>query len=222
MTRLLPILMWTLFSLNAYADCETTSGPIRKCYDNSSALPVVVFRLFVRQIYYDSLESKDDRFGSYFVEAGLTPNMDADSVLYYFASSYPDIEKEVEQAQKRTLCIDGKPRYSGRENFLVFNQLEEISLSIYEKHRLFARSDLMAPGLFDLDRALDEYPGSFADMFMDHDKASRGSVQRIYEVAEQLCSGPWGLITSSKRSSDSDFPEVESLKSPDPRPKSPE
>ena len=155
------------------------------------------------------------------MEAGLTPNMDADSVLYYFASSYPDIEKEVELAQKRTFCIDGKPRFEGRENSLVFNQLEEISLSIYEKHRLFARSDLMAPGLFDLDKALDEYPGSFGDMFMDHEKASRGSVQRIYEGAERLCSGPWGLRTSNTQSSDPDFPEIESLKSPDPRPRSP-
>jgi hypothetical protein len=159
--------------------------------------------------------------GNYFVEAGLTSNMDADSVLYYFASSYLDIEMEVEQAQKRTFCIDGKPRFEGQENFLVFNQLEEVSLSIYEKHRLFARSDLMAPGLFDLDRALDEYPGSFGDMFMDHEKASRGSVQRIYESAEKLCSHPWGHSTGNSQSNDPDFPEIETLRSPDPRPSPP-
>ena len=56
------------------------------------------------------------------------------------------------------------------QNFIILNEFDEMSLAIYEKHRLLAKSDLSASGLFDLDTALDEYPGSFTSMFMDQKK----------------------------------------------------
>lgn len=73
----------------------------------------------------------------------------------------------------------------------MFNQLEEISLNVYQKHLYLARADLQASGIFDLDKALEEYPGSFTNMFMDHRKARDGSVKRIYETAVGLCAKPW-------------------------------
>lgn len=200
MKRLLILVATILASHPVRADCSGASGPFRKCFDNSNAPAALVYRLFVRQLFADSLENEEDRIGWHDVEAGLTPNMSSDDVISYFVSKYLEIENEVEEAQKRTLCIDEKPRYNGAENFSIFNQMEEVSLNIYEKHLFFARSDLSASGLFDLDKALDEYPGSFADMFMDHEKATNGSIRRISEAAAALCGKPWGHQFSSSRS----------------------
>ncbi len=130
--------------------------------------------------------------------------MSSDDVVKYFVSRYLEIEKEAEVAQKRTLCLDEKPRYEGAENFVVFNQLEEVSLNVYQKHLFLARSDLVASGLFDLDKALKEYPGSFTSWFMDHEKALDGSVPRIVEAARMLCANEWGHQFSSSRSSSED------------------
>ena len=189
-----------LASQFASADCQSASGPFRKCYDNSNAPAALVYRILVRQLFADSLEDEEDQMGWHYVEAGLTPNMNSADVIGYFVSRFLEIEREVEEAQKRTLCLEGKPRYTGVENFVIFNQMEEVSLNIYEKHLLLARSDLSASGLFDLDKALKEYPASFTSMFMDHEKAHGGSVQLIVEAAAALCEKPWGHQFSSSRS----------------------
>ena len=110
-----------LISQSASADCQTASGPFRKCYDKTNAPLALVYRIFVRTLFADSLEDEEYRSGSFFVEPGLTPSMNSDDVVRYFVSKFLDIEKEVEETQKRTLCFDGKPRYKGAENFIIFS-----------------------------------------------------------------------------------------------------
>jgi len=197
---LLMFLAIALISESVSANCENVPDNFRKCFDNSNAPPALVYQLFVRNIFVGSLETEEYLIGRDYVEAGLTSKMSSDDVLHYFASRFLDIEKESEEAQKRTLCFEGKPRYKGAENFIVFNQLEEVSVNIYEKYLLIARSDLLASGLFDLDKALEEYPGSFVNMFMDHEKARGGSIQNIFETATSLCANSWGHQFSSSRS----------------------
>ncbi len=189
-----------LAAQSAIADCGGSSGSFRKCYDNSNAPPALVYKIFVRHLFSDSLEDEEDQIGWHYVEAGLTQEMSSDDAIRYFVSRFLDIEKEVEETQKRTLCFEEKPRYDGAENFVVFNQLDEIAVNIYEKHLFLARSDLVATGLFNLDKALEEFPGSFTSMFMDHEKAHNGSTQQIAEFAKSLCERSWGHEFSSSRS----------------------
>lgn len=213
MLRILFILSTLVLAHSTIADCPESSKFGRKCFNKQNAPSELVFRIFVRSVFIaslDYLENLDDlpeekfHAGWHYVEAGLTPEMSSTDVVRYFASRYLDIEKEVEEVSKQTLCIDSKPRYEGAENFVIFNQLEEVSLNIYEKHLLLARSDLQASGLFDLDKALKELPGSFSSTFMDHEKALEGSAERIYEGAIGLCKSPWGhSISSSESSNDS-------------------
>ena len=94
-----------LISQSASADCQTASGDFRKCYDNTNAPLALVYRIFIRGIYADSLQDEEYRSGSYFVEAGLTPNMNSDDVVRYFVSRFLDIEKEVEETKKAV--VDG-------------------------------------------------------------------------------------------------------------------
>ena len=82
-------------------------------------------------------------------------------------------------------------------------------LNVYEKHLLLARSDLQASGLFDLDKALKEYPGSFGSIFMDHEKLRDGSAQRIYESAVRLCKGPWEHSFMSSVSANEDQAKIQ-------------
>jgi len=199
MKRLVILVTTVLISQSASADCQSASGSFRKCYDNTNAPPALVYKLFLNALFADSLEVEEYRSGWHYVEAGLTPNMNSEDVVRYFVPKYLEIEKEVEETKKRTLCFDEKPRYKGAENFIIFNQMDEIAVNIYEKHLFLARSDLSASGLFDLDKALKEYPPSFTSMFMDHEKAHGGSTQRLYEFATVLCEKPWEYQFSSSR-----------------------
>lgn len=213
MLRILFLTLTLVLAQSTIADCPESSKFGRKCFTDKNAPSELVFRIFVRHVFTDSLDYlenfddlPEDEFhaGWHFVEAGLTPEMSSADVVRYFAARYLDIEKEVEKVSKQTLCIDSKPRYEGAENFVIFNQLEEVSLNVYEKHLLLARSDLQASGLFDLDEALREFPGQFVDIFMDHEKALGGSAERLYEGAVGLCKSPWGhSFSSSETSSDS-------------------
>ena len=207
--RYLTLFAVLLVSHSMSATCPDNSKFGRKCFDNSNAPPALVFRIFVNQIfsgtldYLEDLDSLDDAefyVGLHFVKPGLTPDMTSADVVRYFVTRFLDMEKEAEVLQKRMLCLDGKPRYEGAENFLIFNQLEEASLNVYEKHLLLARSDLQASGLFELDKALKEFPGAFGETFMDHEKAHDGSVNAIYEAAVTVCKGPWGHSFSTSGS----------------------
>ena len=179
-----------LVSQSANADCGPPSDNPRKCYDNTNAPLALVYKLFINGIFSGSLEDEEYRIGRHYVEAGLTPNMNSDDVIRYFVPKYLEIEKEVEETQNRMLCLNGKPRYEGDENFTIFNYMDDVTLTIYEKHLFVARSDLSISGLFDLDKALKEYPASFVYMFAGHKEIRDGSIQRIYEQATELCSGP--------------------------------
>jgi hypothetical protein len=199
------MLLWIL-SQSALADCPDTSNFARKCFDNSNAPPELVFRIFTRSIFREAVDYLDDldaldedeyHAGWDIIEVGLTPEMRSADVARYFVTRYLPIEREVEELSKLTLCIDDKPRYEGAENFVIFNQMEEISLNVYQKHLLIARADLQASGLFDIDKALDEIPISFGSTFMDHEKAHNGSAAQIYEFAKGLCMRPWGHQFSS-------------------------
>jgi len=199
MKPLLIFVAIVLVSQSASADCMPPSGNPRKCYDNTNAPLALVYKLFINDIFADSLEDEEYRVGWHYVEAGLTPNMNSDDVVRYFAPKYVEIEKEVEETQNRMLCLDGKPRYEGAENFTIFNYMDDVTLTIYEKHLFVARSDLSISGLFDLDKALKEYPASFVYMFAGHKEIRDGSIQRIYEQATELCSGPRTHGFSSSR-----------------------
>ena len=216
--RLLMFIAILLVSQSMGATCPDNSKFGRKCFDNTNAPLALVYRIFVHGIFVDSLDYLEDldslgdneyHAGWHFVEAGVTPNMKSADVVRYFVTRFLDMEKEAEELQKRMLCLDGKPRYEGAENFLIFNQLEEASLNVYEKHLLLARSDLQASGLFDLDKALKEYPGSFGSTFMDHEKAHDGSGQRIYEAAVGLCKAPWGHSFSVSESTNEDQTKIQ-------------
>ena len=93
------------------------------------------------------------------------------------------------------LCEGKRPRYDGAENFQLFNQLDDVRLHVTERHLLFARADLQVSGLFDLDKALREYPGSFVSIFSDHEAVRDGSIPMIYEHPTRLCE-IHGSITS--------------------------
>jgi len=207
--RFLTLIAVLLASQSMGATCPDHAKFGRKCFNNANAPTELVFRLFVQSIFADSLhylddlenvDDEEDHAGLHKVKAGLTPEMRSADVAHYFATRYLDIEKEVEELSKKTICIDRKPRYEGAENFVIFNQLEEVSLNIYQKHLLLARSDLQASGLFDLDKALNEYPGQFIASFFDHEKGHDGSEKGIYEVAVDLCKGPWGQSFGSGES----------------------
>ena len=206
MKPILTLVAIVLVSQPATADCQNASDNVRKCYDNSNAPRALVYQFFVREIFSDSLQSEEDRLGWHYVEAGLTTKMNADDVIEYFVPKYLEIEKEVETAQKQMLCKEKEPRYEGAQNFIILNEFDEMSLAIYEKHRLLAKSDLSASGLFDLDTALDEYPASFMSMFMDQEKTRNGSIDAILKTATTLCKEPWGhsFSHSHSRSVESD------------------
>lgn len=134
------------------------------------------------------------------MEAGLTGKMASADVVRYFASRYLDIEKEVEDLSKKLSCDGDRPRYEGEENFFVFNQLDDVALHVYERHLFLARADLQASGLFDLDKALREFPEGFTSVSIEHEAARDGSVPRIFQAASRLCKEPWGQSYSISRS----------------------
>ena len=145
--------------------------------------------------HYDDLDALDDEpyhVGYHWVEAGLTGKMRSADVVRYFAERYIDIENEVENLSKKLLCDDNHPRFKGAENFYIFNQLDEVRLHVYERHLFLARADLQASGLFDLDKALREFPGGFTSTSLDHEASRGGSVPKIFEHASRLCERSWG------------------------------
>ncbi len=196
--------------------CEDTFEPalgpgVRERYDNTNAPDKLLFKMFVRRIFAESvdfletLESAEferSQAGLKYVEPGLTGKMDAADVVRYFARRFPDIEDDVEEFSKALLCEGTRPRYPGAENFVVFNQLDEVRLNVYERHLLIARAELQAGGLFDLDKALHDFPGSFVSVSVDHEAARDGSVASIYEHATRLCESPWGHQFSSSGPAD--------------------
>ncbi len=194
-----------LLSQSAYANCQSVTGEYRKCFDSDNAPPGLVYRMFVNWVFMDSLdyledlsriESERGHAGWHSVKAGLTPNMSSADIVRYFVPRFLEMAEEAHEAQKRTLCSDGVPRYDGVENLVVLNQLDEVALNVYEKYYLLARSDLQASGLYDLDTALAESSGSFVVTFSDHSLESYGSVDNIYEAAKQWCASPWGYQIS--------------------------
>ena len=131
--RLLTFIALLLVSPSTNAACSDNSKYSRKCYDHTNAPPAVVYKIFVTGIFFDSLDYLEDldrledekyHAGRHVVKAGLTPNMRSADVVRYFVSKYLEIEKEVEETKKQMLCLDGKPRYKGAENFVNFNQME--------------------------------------------------------------------------------------------------
>ena len=187
---------FVLVSQYASADCPADA---RKCYDNTNAPPALVYRLLIDRIFSDSLDYledldslKDEEYhaGLHFVKSGVTPNMSSADVVLYFIPKFLEIEKEVEEAQEQMLCVNKKPRYEGAESFLIFNQMDEMALNIYEKHLYIARSELQASGLFDLDKAIREFPGSFGSVVTELKDTGPESVKRLYELAESICSNP--------------------------------
>ncbi len=207
--RFLLFITTLLISHFVTADCQPASDLWRKCYTNENAPPEMVYQMFVGRIFRDTLEYLEDldrlddeeyHAGWYYVKDGLTRNMRSADVVRYFVAKFLEIEQESQEAQKRTMCTEGKRRYDGAENYVIFNQLEEVALNVYEKHYLLSRSDLQARGLFDLDKVLKELPGTLGVKFMDH--RSTG-VKQIYELTARLCEKPWGhSFTVSESSED--------------------
>jgi len=184
------IIACIFFSHSTLADCESSSGQVRKCYDNDNAPPAFLYKLYVNHVFADSLEDQEHRTGWYYVQDGLTGKMNPDDAYLYFVPKYLEIEKEVEEVQNRMLCLDGKPRYTGAENFQIFNYMDDVQLTIYEKHLFIARSDLSVNGLFDVDKAMTGSSGSFTSKSMDHEAVRNGSIKAIFEHAQKLCAGP--------------------------------
>lgn len=191
MKYLLVFLAIALLSESVSADCEDDPPEyIRKCFDKSNAPPGLLYQLFVDSVFYESLEPEEHRATRRYVEAGLTPNMNSADVVRYFIPRFLEILEELEETQRRMLCLDEEPRYEGAENFIVLDQLDEMALTIYEKHYFIAKSDLSASGLFDLDKALKEYPGVYSLSLLDHEKFHGGSIQQAHEHAADLCRKP--------------------------------
>lgn len=174
---------------------------VRWRYDNTNAPDKLVFKLLVSGIFsatldiYENLEVLDTKtyHPSYqYVEAGLTGKMGPGDAVRYFAERYLAIEKEVEDLSKRLLCDGKNPRYTGAENFYVLNQLDDVQLHVYEHHLFLARADLQASGVFDLDKAIREFPGGFSSTSIDHEVARDGSVVKVFEAASKLCEESWG------------------------------
>ena len=181
-------------------------------FDNTNAPDELVFKLIISNIFsevletleslgiletldhiddLDSLDKELHRAGHHYIEHGLTGKMRSADVVRYFAKRYPDIEKEVESLFREMLCNGDRPRYEGRENFFIIDQLADVSLHVYERHLFLARADLQASGLFDLDKAIREFPPRISSWYTDHEVAYDGSVPRILTRATQLCSEPW-------------------------------
>lgn len=194
--------------------CDAVDTPvpepgIRWRYDDTNAPVELVFELFVRNVFartldhhgsLDALSDNPDHVVFHYVEAGLTGKMDPVDVVRYFAERYLGIEKEVEALSRQLLCDGSRPRYDGEENFLIFNQFDEVRLHVYERHLFLARAELQASGLFDIDKALREYPGAFSSTSTDHKVARAGSIAKIYEHASLLCEKPWGQSFYSSES----------------------
>jgi hypothetical protein len=218
MKSVLIIVTLILLSRSAAADCQTVSSDERKCYDNLNAPAAMVYKQLVFIIFVESLNCLDDldslgdekyHAGRYFVEAGITPKMSSADVVRYFVERFLVIDKEVHETQRRMLCVDGKPRYKGAENFLIFNQMDEVALNIYEKHYFLTRADLQASGLFDLEEALMEYPASFTEVFLDHEKARNGSIDWIYKDASKICEKPYERRFSTTVSESEEHPKIQ-------------
>ena len=179
-----------LACLPAHAGCPNSPDHIRKCYDNSNAPPAIVFKIFVQHLFADSLLPEQDQLGGTYVAAGLTSSMNSADVIHYFVSRYVEIENEVDELQKRTLCLDNKPRYAGTENLVLFNQRDEISFNTYEKYLMIAKSDLSVSGLFDIEKALKEFPVAFVVHSLDYEAIVDATKQQIYEAAAEFCEKP--------------------------------
>ena len=207
--RFLLFIATLLVSHCVTADCQLAADHCRKRYTKENAPPEMVYEMFVRAIFVDSLDyledldrlDDDDNYaGWYYVKDGLTPEMRWPDVVRYFIAKFLEINMEADELQKQTMCVDGKPRYDGAENYVIFNQLEEVSLNAWQKHLYLARSDLQASGLFDLDKVLKEFKGTFGVKFMDHRSTD---VKQIYELTARLCVKPWGYsVTVSESSED--------------------
>ena len=192
MKPLVMLITIVFISQSAIADCQSSSGTFRKCYDNSNAPVALLYKMYVRNIFADSLMDQEHRTGWYYVQDGLTGKMNPVDAYLYFVPKYLEIEKEVEEVQNRMLCLDGKPRYTGAENFQIFNYMDDVQLTIYEKHLFIARSDLSVNGLFDVDKAMTGSSEGFTSMSMDHEAVRNGSIKAIFEHAQKLCAGPRG------------------------------
>lgn len=177
MRRIAAFLALTLLPQLASANCQSVSGDFRKCFDSTNSTPDIVFRhlahrVFVASVDYledlSQIDDEPDHAGWNAVKSGLTPQMSSPDVVRYFAQKYIEMIGEVDDAQKQNLCANGVPRYKGAENAVIWNQLDEIGQNVFQKHFLLARSDLQASGLYDLDKALSEFSGTFTMIYMDH------------------------------------------------------
>lgn len=177
-------------------------------FDNTNAPDEFVFESLVRHIFGETLEVLDDlgldhiddldfldkelhKAGYHYVEHGLTGKMRSADVVRYFAKRYLDIENEFENLFREMLCNGDRPRYGGEENFFIINQFDDVRMHVYERHLFLARADLQASGLFDLEKAIREFPPRITFSSIEYEAYYDGSVPKILAHATQLCSEPW-------------------------------
>lgn len=191
-------------------DFEPTLGPgVRWRYDNANAPDELIFQLLTHRVFIETLDYIEDldaltdephHAGYRFVEAGLTGRMASSDVVRYFAEQYLIIEKEVDELSRKLLCNGKEPRYQGAENLVIFNQLDDVKLNVYQRHLFLARADLQASGLFNLDTALSEYPGSFSSISFEHVVSDDDYAEKLLQAASRLCTEPSGHSISVTQS----------------------
>lgn len=177
---------------------QSADPQVRRQFDNCNAPDPVLFRLFVKGLFSDSLEVANYRMGWRYIQPGATPDTNYELVASYFISKYLEIEKEIHETKTKMMCQNGTPRYSDSTLFSVFDAFDDLNDGIYAKHLALAKIDFADDDTFDLEAALQGYPGSFSVTVV----ATSGAIDQVYAAAQRFCTEPFKRTFRSTREFD--------------------
>lgn len=89
----------------------------------------------------------------------MISSANVDELFDYFMRLRAQIESEISDANQRMLCPNDRRRPVGAEIFAVLDAFDDVNNAIYDKYLAIAKAEVAAYAVFDIDTALDNYPG---------------------------------------------------------------
>lgn len=196
---LLPILLTVAAVGSPIGFAQSTEGAVRLKYSDEDAPRATSFGILIDNVFEDSLHPHDGHY--HVLEAGATETTDLEKVSDYLVLLWLERDKEYGNTMKRMLCPKEGPDPSGRSVFMIFDALDDLRHALKHKYYAIAKSELVVRHSFDLDKALDEMPIGFTEIWMHHELSYDGDIQAAEQVATSICeTGNVSVFTRSEES----------------------
>lgn len=199
-----PLLLLSVLAVAAVVgspigSAQSADDAVRLKYTDEDAPRATSFGILIDNVFEDSLHSHDGHY--HVLEAGAVETTDLEKVFDYLVLLWLERDKEYGNAMIRMLCPKDSPKPSGRSVFMVFDALDDLRHALKHKYYAIAKSELVVRYSFDLDKALDEMPIGFTEIWMHNELSYDGDIQAAEDVAKSICeTGNVSVFTRSEES----------------------